>query len=239
MERNRLILVDFLLALLGELLRRHELFEEESHEALFETHFDHAVLVDFLEIAVSVMVAQQRVLPCDVLEAAVSENEVLTRRKVVVGLLSDSFYIQKTINDLWSLKMLSNHEEDVHHEAHLVPQEGRSLDDTLVDGERRALLVALNQLGAEREDAAHEVLLPNSLFIFVISMTCTHGDAVVFLAKVAEVVQADKLLSTLGHQLDIELLGKEEVVVLAEDAAEARIERLRHNTMAKHADVCR
>ena len=95
-----------------------------------------------------------------------------------------------------------------------MPEERCPLDDALVDRELRALLVLLDELSPEGKDASHKVLL--------LIVTCE--DAVVFLAEVPEVVEANKLLSARCDELDVHVLGEEEVVVLAEDAGEAGIE---------------
>ena len=102
-----------------------------------------------------------------------------------------------------------------------MPKESCPLDDALVDRELRALLVLLDELSPEREDASHKVLL----------LIIARENAVVFLAEVPEVVEPYKLLGARCDELDVHVLGEEEVVVLAKDAGEAGIERGRDDAM--------
>lgn len=120
-----------------------------------------------------------------------------------------------------------------------MPEEGRAFDHALVDRKLWTLLIALNQLRPKGENATREVLLLSNLIIFFSAMTHSYRNAVIFFAEVAEVVHAHKFLGALGHQLHIEVLSEEKVIVLAKDATKARVERLRHNCMAQHANIWR
>ena len=83
-EHNWLVLVRELLQLRVKLLGRHELLKEETHEPLLQTNLDRALLVDLFEVRVSFIVCVELICPRDILEAAVREDQVLSRREVIV-----------------------------------------------------------------------------------------------------------------------------------------------------------
>jgi hypothetical protein len=127
----------------------------------------------------------------------------------LLGPVDDLVDVEKLVDYFWLFRPLANHEQNRHHESDLVPKESRAFDDTLVHAQLRALGVLLHELSAEGEDAAHVVLL----FVVLVLQK-----ALVFLAEVAKIVQPNEFLSCFRHQLDVEVLSEEEIVVLAEDA---------------------
>ena len=50
-----------------------------------------------------------------------------------------------------------------------------------------------------------------SIFVFIVSTARSHGYTVIFFAEIAEVMYPDKFLSARSHDVDVELLCKEEV----------------------------
>ena len=84
-----------------QICRGDILLEEVAHESLLQTHFNRALLIDFPEVRKRLVVRKNLIAPLNIFKAAISEDEVLSRCKVVVGPLCDGLHVKQSINNFW------------------------------------------------------------------------------------------------------------------------------------------
>ena len=174
----------FIAFLFFKLFRGYELLEKVAHKTLLQTDFNCAFLEYSLKIGISFIVREELVRPCDILETAIGQNQIFSRSKVIVRPVLDSFNIEKFVYNFGGLGCPTNHEKYRHHHSHLVPEECRALDHTLVDRKLWTLFILLNELSAERKYSSHEVLL----FLIIILLSNSQYYTIVFLTEIAKIV---------------------------------------------------
>jgi hypothetical protein len=117
--------------------------------------------------------------PFHVFEAAVRQNQVLPWCVIELRPVRNSLNIKKSVNDFGFLIASTNHKQNIHHEANLVPQESTAPNHALEHVERGISRVSLDELSSVDVDAAHVISL------LVVGLE----DRLILFAKVAEVVQ--------------------------------------------------
>ena len=79
------------------------------------------VLNDFISVQLRV---ETTILPLYAFEPTIRKYQVITFRKIEVGLLCKNFCVKQLLNDRAWLLLLADHKEYCHHESHLMPEEG-------------------------------------------------------------------------------------------------------------------